>query len=235
MEAYPFLFAKNNKGGSTGGWTAVSMPDFVTDKEARRLVLLPQRGINMQPGEAEHIIGEHSKLGIFDILWRRVPSGLKDDTGRPFDFFEGIILRDRDPSFKIGQEHLDIAHEAVMPRFREFWEQTTWSDKQAATVVPLQISAIEGKTPFTQLHTTQAEQLLTKRTASATASANAIGRDLHPRLAPAAHLNSFWSKPTVRGIIIVGAVATVAVGAFMMAQHQRQINRQKDTNATLGR
>lgn len=226
MEAYPFMFAKNDKGA---GWSMVAAPSFAhADKEARQLLLVAQRGFVMSPSEAMIVPGEHSKLGTFDVVWRRLPSGLTDEAGRDFDFCEGMVLRSRNPSFTPLQEHLQHAHDAVMPKFKEFWNASKWSGDLASLDTAIDLEKIEASTPFTRLHQPHSIAPL--------AATKPLAASAHPPRTWEQRIKGAWSNRAVRGTVTGGCVvAAVAVGAFLIVSHQRRVPREENSPATQSR
>lgn len=145
MEGHPFLISKNPAGAD---WTGVVVPSFVNDREARRVLLEAQRGDELDSDQAIYVQGNHSTLGVLDLVFRRGNEIHTDGEGRPFRVCEGFVLRKRDRRFRFCAEHLNAAHEALAPLLHAFWTQTTWTERQAASNIVVDFRTVRGVTPL---------------------------------------------------------------------------------------
>jgi hypothetical protein len=194
-----------------------------------------QSGIELAADEIRLVRGHDSKFGAFDIAYRRVPSGLKDSAGRPFSLVEGVVLRDRDPSVAFCSKHFDEARARVQPVYERFRKARTWSEAQAIHDEVFNLQTLPSE-PALKVQEAISTRLPPAGGARATIGDAARGADLgkEARGVHAGLLKQAWNRPGVRLAVIGGVIATVAVGAYLIAEHRRRAQRQQRATAAPG-
>src|SRR5690348_13187050 len=154
MKAYPFLFTKN-KFFEDG---PVVLPDFF-DRKAALFIGDVARGQPMTAtSQAYYLASDHSKLGPLHVVFRKRlataadlgqagTEPLGDESGRRIYHTEGFVVRGAEPDFEKGfaysPAHLDAAHEALLPKFQQFWlcREGEWRNAQTLSSLRIDLTS----------------------------------------------------------------------------------------------
>jgi hypothetical protein len=226
MKAHPFMWAKDAK---IRDWAEVVRPtacDTLGGKAG--ICTLATSGAALAADEIRWVSGTDpiTKKAV-DIVFRRKPSGFKDVKGAAWDFCEGVVLLGRDagydPTFTFTKEHFDQAHDAMRPlydKFRHF--DGGWGEAEAA-FGSIDLKPTDGGVP-----------LRVQRSVNKYCPPLSPGSGNSPQARWTERLGKAWAKPEVRGAVICGAVAAVAIGTYIAARRYQQ-KRNEQQSETLSR
>jgi hypothetical protein len=147
MQTYPFLVGKSEK---FHDWSCIAQPEFLRAFEgpAGRVLEEAQAGIKFASNEIRLVRCTDPEHGVLDVAYRRVPSGYLEKGGRPFDFIEGIVLRDRDPSLTFCSKHFDAARAAVQPQYEKFIKAESWLGHESWHSATIEVETLPYEPPL---------------------------------------------------------------------------------------
>jgi hypothetical protein len=123
------------------------------------------------------------------------------------------------PDFAFSQAHMDAAHEAVIPKFKKFWDSKQWGDSKVASSLKLNLTPdASPKLALLRYFRSKEEAAATAERLRATWKAEAERAAENAATGASRwseRLRGAGSESGTKQAVIFGAVALVALGALL--------------------
>ncbi|MDZ8184161.1 MAG: hypothetical protein RMX96_04765 [Nostoc sp. ChiSLP02] len=130
IQAWTFLISRNQ----SIDYKTIVAPDFISEAKIRSSLTKATEEDFLESGRISIREVKGSEVGNFTVVFRSVKARskdigeegnevLRDPFGREIYWVEGLVFRKNLPEiqYKVGETHLNQAHQELQDKYREFW------------------------------------------------------------------------------------------------------------------